>query len=123
MSKSNGSDYLTCGVIVVMLLLVFGGIILQSFWNEEVITITVNKAERTSGQKGTYLVFTDGETFCVKDRWLRGSIDSSDRYGKIKPGASYKVTVVGMRIRIISSYRNLLVVDEIKPKEEEVKDE
>lgn len=113
MSNKKSGELIGFGLILIILILIFSGTILQSFWNEEVITITVNKAERTSGENGTYLVFTDGETFCVKDRWLRGSINSSDRYGKIKPGASYKVTVVGIRFRLISAYRNLLIVDKI----------
>jgi hypothetical protein len=51
------------------------------------VTIHVKSKERTGGDNGKYLIFTDGEVFEDVDAWLNAKTNSSDIYGDITPGA------------------------------------
>jgi hypothetical protein len=59
-----------------------------------------------------YLIFTDGEVLENTDLWLKGKFNSSDIQSKLKVGHKYKVKVVGVRIPMLSQYRNILEFEE-----------
>ena len=75
-------------------------------------TIAVTGKERTSGNAGVWLVFTDGEVLCVTDSISFWTFNASDRYGAIVIGKAYKVRVAGWRVPFFSMYRNILQVEE-----------
>ena len=79
-------------------------------------TFTVRKLERVldADRKGArYLVFTENETFENTDRLIFFKFNSSDIYGMIREGGTYKAKVAGVRIPILSWYRNIVSVEEI----------
>lgn len=79
------------------------------FHSEETIIIKVLDKERiTTKGESKYLVFCDGETFENTDTWLYFKWNSSDVQGVLTPGKTYKVSVVGWRVPILSMYRNII---------------
>ncbi len=59
------------------------------------------------------LVWTqERKVFCVADSWSFMSFDSSNRYGMLREGRQVRAQVAGWRVRFLSWYRNILIVDE-----------
>ena len=52
----------------------------------------------------TYLIYTKDATYEITDSWLYGRFDSSDLYGRIEVGKTYKVKVGGTRVPFLSVY-------------------
>ena len=73
-------------------------------------TITVTEKERVAGSETSqYLVWTEGgEVFKVGDSIPFWEWGASDRYGQLRAGATYEVTVAGWRIPWLSMYRNVV---------------
>jgi hypothetical protein len=65
-------------------------------------------------QTQKYLVFTDGETFCISDSWVHWRFNSSDVYGSMKVGVKYTATLQGYRWPFFSMYRNVINPVEVK---------
>lgn len=55
-----------------------------------------------------YLIFSDNEVFKNTDDWFFFKFDSADLYGNIDIDKTYKVRVTGLRIPILSYYRNII---------------
>jgi hypothetical protein len=80
------------------------------------ITITVNNLPDRSqqynanGDKNTYanLVYTDKGTFSNVDSYFPLKQDSSDLYGKLHEGGTYRCEVAGWRIGLFSQYPDLI---------------
>jgi len=74
----------------------------------------VVKTEAVNTAKShTYLVFVEGETFQVADSWLFLRFSSSDCYGSINPGATYRMKVAGWRVPLLSWYRNIIEAEHV----------
>ena len=67
-----------------------------------------DRVTSTDGKSSQYLIFTDQETFADRDSWLALKFNSSDVYGQIQRGQICDFDVTGMRIPILSHYRNIL---------------
>jgi hypothetical protein len=79
------------------------------------VTAKVEKTERiNSGKTSKYLIFTDKEVLEDTDNWLFLKFNSSDIYGKIKEGKTYKFSVAGLRMPMLSRYRNIKRAEEVK---------
>jgi len=81
----------------------------------EEISIKVTDKERVVKGSGDsvsskYLIYTTGETFENTDCLARFKFNSSDIYGSINAGQTYKVVVYGWRVPFMSSYRNIVKV-------------
>lgn len=75
----------------------------------------VKYSNGSNGIKSKYLVFTtDGEVYEITDTILRWRFNSSNLYGKLQVGKTYKITVNGFRIPLFSEYRNILKATEVK---------
>lgn len=80
------------------------------------VTITVQTLPDRSvqynanGDKNTYanLVYTDKGTFQNTDSWFPYKQDSSDLYGKLHQGGTYRCEVAGWRIGLLSTYPDLI---------------
>lgn len=84
-----------------------------TFCTQEDVTAHIIRAERvTYKHNGIYLVFTEKETFCIKDNWFLFRFNSSDDYGKIEAKKEYKFTVYGFRVPFLSWYRNIIKIKE-----------
>ena len=86
--------------------------------SEDTITITVQEKERVEGRSredgSKYLVWsTKGECFEVTDSWSYMNCRASDRYGRLRPGKTYRCKVAGWRIGCASSYRNIVEAREV----------
>lgn len=57
-----------------------------------------------------YLIYTDKEVFKIEDSLIFGQFNSSDVYGMIAEGETYKFKVFGLRIPFLSTYRNIVGV-------------
>lgn len=83
------------------------------------VTFTVSKAERvcdssgSNGQTCRYLVYTDKGTFEDTDSTWYSKYNSSDVYGQIGAGKTYKAHVYGTRNTFLSWYPNILSVTEV----------
>lgn len=114
-SGSRNYNWLKAGIATALIVLFVGGcggcVIYKSYGTKEDVTIHVRDKERTGGDHGKYLIFTDGEVFQDTDAWLNGKTDSSDLYSKLEPGGTYHCTVNGWRFSPFSWYRNILHCD------------
>ncbi len=80
----------------------------------EELTVKVNRTERITDQDGKgsrYLIFTEKETFENTDSFWYFKFNSSDLYGRIETGKEYKILVSGIRIKFLSWYRNVIVIN------------
>lgn len=78
----------------------------------EVIVTVTDKDIRNNSDDGKYLVYTvteDGEieVFEITDSLFKFRFNSSDVYAGIEVGKTYKFTVGGSRIRLLSWYPNI----------------
>ena len=72
-------------------------------------TICVTEKERvTSRNDAKYLVFTNNEVFENTDTIMFWKWNSSDVYGKLKPGKCYEAKVNWFRVPFLSMYRNII---------------
>lgn len=106
------SNWLKTGIAVALVVLLVGGcggcVLYRSYATKEAVTIHVKDKERTGGDNGKYLVYTDGEVFEDVDAWLNAKTNSSDIYSGLEPGHTYHCTVNGWRFSPFSWYRNIL---------------
>ena len=83
------------------------------FYDEKTVTTVINDKERVcdSNTDGAmdckYLIFTDAGTFELTDSLIIGRFNSSDVYGRIKPGSEYVITYYGWRQGLFSMYPNI----------------
>lgn len=87
-----------------------------SLLHRETVTDTVVKSERVNnGESGKYLVFGKNEVYQNTDSWPLRKFRSSDFYRDIEVGKTYRFTVVGWRIPLFSTYRNIVEFEEVAP--------
>jgi hypothetical protein len=77
-------------------------------------TFTVTGKEAVKSDKDSkYLVFTDVTTYEVEDSVIFWRWDSSDVYGRLAVGKTYRATLQGYRIPFFSLYPNIISPIEI----------
>lgn len=113
-SNSDSTGWVYVILFAIILLCGFGGSCAKAGTVETVTATVTDKTVKRSGETDKYLVFTDQETFENTDEWLAGKFNSSDVYGRIKVGKTYKFTVRGWRIPFFSSYRNITEAVEVQ---------
>jgi len=80
---------------------------------QDYATFTVDKAERVvDGNSSRYLIFTEKETFENTDSIAFFKFNSSDIYGRIDEGKTYRAKVSGIRVPFFSWYRNIIEIQE-----------
>lgn len=115
--RDRGDEDLPVGCYLVLLILLFlmllGGCLIQN-GNEADVTITVKEKQAVATHDSyKYLIFsTQDEVFESDDTFVHGKWNSSDIYGKLEPGHTYKIHVCGTRIPLFSMYRSILSVDQ-----------
>ena len=84
------------------------------FCTQEIITATVKKTERVIHKESSkYLVFTDNEVLENTDCLILLKWNSSDIYGGLEVGKTYRFRVYGWRWRFMSWYRNIISVEKV----------
>lgn len=78
--------------------------------SEAETTITIESKDIKAGVgDGKYLVWTEsGGVFSIQDSAMYWSFDSSDRYGELEIGKTYRVKTAGWRIPFFSMYPNII---------------
>lgn len=95
------------------------GFVVAGIFNTETYIVTVTDKERINdGDSSKYLVYADSEdgeslVFENTDSLFHGKFNSSNVQGKLKEGKTYELTVAGFRIPFLSSYQNIVNVEEI----------
>jgi hypothetical protein len=81
------------------------------------VTDSVVKTERvvdTTGRNARYIIFGQHETYEDVDSWWYWKFNSSDIYGAIQPGHTYRFFITGWRVPFLSWYRNIITYKLIK---------
>jgi len=93
------------------------------YFNDHNYIITITDKERITTGVGKnigskYLVFGKNENgsfvFENTDNLIRLKWNSSDIQGKLEIGNTYRITVIGYRVRFLSLYKNILKVSKIE---------
>jgi hypothetical protein len=110
------------GIIVAFFLVIFligTSPQLISLLHRETVTDTVVKSERVNnGESGKYLVFGKNEVYQNTDSFPLRKFRSSDFYRDIEVGKTYRFRVVGWRLPLFSTYRNIVGFEEVEPEAE-----
>lgn len=98
-------------LLILFVFSIFSFSVYKAFKIEDNILITVtDKAVKRSNGSDIYLIFTENETFECTDSVIDWKFNSSDFYGRLKVGETYRVSARGMRIPFMSTYRNIISV-------------
>jgi hypothetical protein len=101
------------GLIILIIIVVLCGIpgCIQAN-KQDVVTITVESKDiKTYDKNSKYLVWSkENEVFEITDSMWVGRFNSSDFYGRIEVGKTYKVKVIGYRVPFLSWYRNIIEI-------------
>lgn len=82
-------------------------------------TVTDKTVKHEQDHKDTYFIYTQlsnkqERVFKDEDTIWAWKWDSSDVYGKLAIGKTYKIKAYGFRIPFLSSYENIVNVEEVK---------
>lgn len=114
MKKVTIKKVFAIGGIILILLAAISLSFVERAITEEQVTITVtDKDVKRYKDSDKYLIYTESGTFEITDSVAYWRWDSSDLYGRIEEGKTYTATVYGWRIPFISSYQNIVEVNEI----------
>lgn len=92
---------------------------IASFMNHEIVEFTVTDKQVKTVCDGKhscttkYMVYTDHTTYQITDSVLMFRFDSSDVYGGISIGKTYRAEAYGWRVPFFSWYQNLDNVREV----------
>ena len=100
--------------IAVFIILILGSNVLFQKLTYDEVEITIDSKERVNVGDGDseYRVYCDEEVFKNVDSFVMFKFDSSDVQKDLKVGKKYKVGVNGLRIKILSRYRNIIGIVE-----------
>lgn len=102
------------GVIIIILILVFGFIFFEPFITETEEVITVINKERWVGEKGRYFIFAEKEVFLNQNDYYHNKENADALYPLFKKGMTYKVKVVGYYLPFLPRFRNIINIIEKK---------
>lgn len=122
--SDRGVNLLAIGIVVAIIAVIVGAALAFNYATRSTVTFEVtDKGLRTdcdrSGNgdgncKSTYMVYTDHGTFKDTDNILFLKTRSSDLYGELEKGHSYRCEVNGFRVPWTSSYKNLLSCEKVR---------
>ena len=100
---------------VVLVVALVGFTLYSTYGTQRSVEFTVNHKERTGGNDGKYLVFTDEEgVFENTDTIFYLKFNSSDVYNQLEEGGEYRCDVYGWRFGLFSWYPNIKDCETIK---------
>jgi hypothetical protein len=102
-------------IIAIIVVLILACTVIANLNSAEETTITVDdKWTKYKAGQDKYLVSdTDGNVYEIGDSALFLKFGASDRYAKIDINKTYDVKIIGWRIPIISSYKNIIELTEV----------
>lgn len=106
--------YILFGIPIILLLIISFKIAGNYFTKYTVEDKVLSEARITTAHSGYYLIYGDKETYTDTDSLIYWKFNSSDVYGHIQSGHTYRFTIYGWRVPFLSWYRNILTYQEIK---------
>lgn len=111
-NSNRGKKNLIFAIVVIIV----GVFLLYSYNTEKTYTVTITDK---GIKESKYMVFTKDEDedvypFEIADNIFYFRWDSSDMYGKIEIGNTYKVKTIGWRVPIFSWYENIVSAERIE---------
>lgn len=102
-------------LIVTLIVLLIGSSIAISpiiaYTTATEVQFTVTEKERVvTKNTSKYIIFTEKEVFENTDSVWYLKFNSSDIYGKLNKGETYKAKVYGFRVPFLSWYRNIVSI-------------
>jgi hypothetical protein len=97
--------------IAVLVLAVIAVNVYSTYGTQRTVEFTVKHRERTGGDQGKYLVYTDQGVFEDTDSIFYLKFDSSDVYNQLEEGGTYRCDVYGRRFGLFSWYPNIKSCD------------
>lgn len=101
------------GVVIVILVILFGYLFFEPYITEETITIKVLNKSQFGNEPGKYFVFTEDEVFYNSNNYYQNKENAAEINDNIYPGNSYKVKVVGVYLPWLPRFRNITKILEI----------
>ena len=105
-------------IAFIFYILIIGFLIVVSFWRpiDKATNIRYETIEVTDKmvKDDKYLVYSTDTTYEITDSWLYGRFNSSDLYGKIEVGKTYRIKIGGSRKPFFSWYPNIYEAKEVK---------
>lgn len=101
------------GVVIVILVILFGYLFFEPYITEETITIKVLNKSQFGNEPGKYFVFTEDEVFYNSNNYYQNKENAAEINDNIYPGNSYKVKVVGVYLPWLPRFRNITEILEI----------
>lgn len=77
---------------------------------ERLLSVTNDGKGNTSSTYRNF-VYTDNETYVVKDSVWNGHFTSATVYARVKIGSRCKVTLAGYRVGFLSMFQNIIEVE------------
>jgi len=100
------------GVIIILVVLVFGFIFFEPFFSETEETIVVINKEVWKGEKERYFIFAEDEVFLNENNYYHNKSNADDLYALFKAGQTYRVRIVGYYFPFIPRFRNIINIME-----------
>ena len=109
--------------ILIIAFIIFGSTFTNYGNNQTIEGTVVEKYIKRSGSgkksKDSYMVnieTKEGDIIVLsnEDRFFKFKFDSSDIQSELQEGKTYKIDVCGRRIRLLSSYQNIIDVEEVE---------
>lgn len=108
-------------IATLIVVIIVGSVVLQHTSRHfDTITVSEKTVKRSGYGENTvekYLIFsTDGRVYENTDSLIEGKFNSSNVYGMLVPGNTYKIESYGYRLPYYSMYPNIVNVKEIAKK-------
>ena len=109
--------------ILIIAFIIFGSTFTNYGNNQTIEGTVVEKYIKRSGSgknsKDSYMVnieTKEGDIIVLsnEDRFFKFKFDSSDIQAELQEGKTYRIDVCGRRIRLLSSYQNIIDVEEVE---------
>lgn len=98
--------------MVIVVGLVGGCAVYQS--SAKTVTFTVqDKVVKNDSGSSKYLIFTNHGVFKDTDSFAFFKFNSSDVYGQLEKGHTYRCKVAGWRVHVASAYPNIISCSEV----------
>lgn len=105
--------YFICFVVLIVIALPCH--LFFEYGNKQTTTCTVKeKWIKRYNNSDVYLVRCGNEVYAITDLFFIGKFNSSDLYSNLKVGHKYKITTTSFRIPLLSSYKNINKLKEVK---------
>ena len=102
------------GVIVILVILVFGFMFFEPFFSETQETIVVINKEVWKGERERYFIFAEDEVFLNENNYYHNKSNADDLYPLFQVGKTYRVKIVGYYLPLIPRFINIINIIEQK---------